>query len=277
MSTVLLVGCGYLGTRVAALLLRRGERVLATTRKPQRAEEFHRLGVEPVLFDVMKPVPLPRADGLVYAVGMDRTQGASMRDVYVGGLQGTIDELAGDPRFIYVSSTSVYGQTGGEWVDEDAPTEPRDEAGQVILTAEATLRYMLPGATILRSAGTYGTGRLIGVAGLRAGTPVKGDPNGWLNLIHIEDAAAAVVAALSRGPAGMTYNVADGHPVQRRDYYTHLAGLIGADPPTFAPTPDPVNRRIDARRMREQLGVVPRFADYRAGLADAYHGSHEHP
>jgi nucleoside-diphosphate-sugar epimerase len=277
MLTVLIVGCGYLGTRVAALLLRRGDRVLATTRKPERADAFRRLGIEPVLFDVLKPTPLPRADGLVYAVGMDRTQGVSMADIYVGGLQGTIDELAGDPRFIHVSSTSVYGQTGDEWVEEGAATEPRDEAGEVILTAESTLRYFLPGATILRSAGTYGPGRLIGAAGLRAGTPVKCNPASWLNLIHIEDAAAAVVAALSHGSAGMTYNIADGHPVRRRDYYTHLAALIGADPPTFAPSLDPVNRRIDARRMREQLGVVPRFADYRAGLADAYHGAHEHP
>ncbi|MGL4551697.1 MAG: SDR family oxidoreductase [Gemmataceae bacterium] len=273
MTTVLIVGCGYLGTRVAARLLARGDHVIATTRKPERADAFRRAGIDPFLFDVLSPTPLPAADAVIHAVGFDRTQGVPMRAVYVDGLRNVLARTDLGTRFVHVSSTSVYGQTGGEWVDEDAVTEPRDEAGRVVLEAERLVRDHRRTPVILRFAGTYGPGRQIGAVGLRAGKPVAGDPDKWLNLVHVEDGAAAVVAALSRGEGVL--NVADGSPVLRRDYYAHLAALIGAGPPTFAPTPDPANRRIDAARMSERLGVVPRFVDYRAGLADAYHEPHE--
>src|SRR4051794_14879290 len=130
MRHTLLVGCGYLGSRVADLLRHAGDAVLATTRKPERADELRRAGYQPVLLDVLRPAPLPRVDAVVYAVGMDRSAGASMRSVYVDGLANVLTALQGTPRLVYVSSTSIYGPISGE-VDERAEPVPADEAGRV--------------------------------------------------------------------------------------------------------------------------------------------------
>src|SRR4051794_12365321 len=170
MRHTLLVGCGYLGSRVADLLRRAGDTILATTRKPERADELRRAGYEPVLLDVLRPAPLPRVDAVVYAVGMDRSAGVSMRAVYVDGLANVLATLQGMPRFVYVSSTSIYGPISGE-VDERTTPMPTDDAGQVILDAEATLRRHRPDAVVLRFAGIYGPGRLIRAAALRSGEP----------------------------------------------------------------------------------------------------------
>ncbi|MFQ3593224.1 MAG: SDR family oxidoreductase [Gemmataceae bacterium] len=264
MATVLIVGCGYLGTRIVPLLQERGDRVLATTRKPERAELFRVRGIEPVLYDVLQGGPLPVADAVIHAVGLDRNQGASMHDVYVEGLARVLNATHAAPRFVHISSTSVYGQSDGAWLSEDAPTQPNDASGQIVLQAEQLLLRERPDAVVLRFAGIYGPGRRIGEAGLRAGKAVAADPDKWLNLIHVEDGADAVVAALDRGQG--IYHIADGQPVLRRDYFDYLASLIGVAPTTFEPAGEATNRRIDARRMREELGVIPRYGNYRVGL-----------
>jgi len=275
MSDRLVLGCGYLGRRVAARWQALGQRVFATTRKPERAEELRSLGITPALCDVLVPASLralPPVAALGYAVGIDRGAGRSLREVYVEGLANVLDVVAAWPRlprFVYVSSTSVYGQTDGSEVDESAPTEPLEEAGRVTLEAEQLLRRRLPEAIVLRFAGIYGPGRLIRAQVLRAGEPIVADGEKWLNLIHVEDGAESVIAAVERGEVGTTYNVSDDRPVRRRDFYGRLAELLGAAPPRFeAPTPgEAANRRLVNRRMREGLGVVPRYPSYEEGLA----------
>ena len=91
--------------------------------------------------------------------------------------------------WLHVSSTSVYGQEDGSWVDEDAPCQPTDTNGEIVLEAEQTLRRQRPDASILRFAGIYGPGRLMRTASLLAGEPMRGDPDRWLNLIHRDDGA----------------------------------------------------------------------------------------
>lgn len=274
MSDTLVIGCGYLGRRVAALRRAAGRRIFATTRSPLRAEEFQRLGLQPVLCDVNDPDSLralPAAQEVVCAVGFDRAAGADMRTVFVDGLANVLDALEGQGRFVHVSSTGVYAQRDGEAVDETAATEPASESGRVVLEAERLLRERRPGAVVLRFAGIYGPGRLIREKDVRAGEALSGDPEQWLNLIHVEDGAAAVAAALERGRPGTVCNVCDDRPVRRRDFYARMAQLLGAPPPWF-PSPvegaaaDRVNRRIVNRRMREELGVAPRYPSYAEGL-----------
>ena len=101
---------------------------------------------------------------------------------------------------------------------------------------------------------------------------MSGDPEQWLNLIHVEDGAAAVAAALERGKPGSVYNVCDDQPVRRRDFYMRMAEVLRAPAPWFPPpvdghAADRVNRRIVNRRMREELGVAPRYPSYAEGLA----------
>ena len=118
-----------------------------------------------------------------------------MREVYVDGLQNVLDRLpASVRRFVYASSTGVYGQTGGEWVDEESPTEPQHESGRVVLEAEGRVRAWADrrgaSAVILRFAGLYGPGRIVRRTMLERAEPIPGDPEKFLNLVHIDDAAA---------------------------------------------------------------------------------------
>jgi nucleoside-diphosphate-sugar epimerase len=265
----LIFGCGYLGRRVAAHWLATGHRVAALTRK--NADTLQRVGILPIVGDVLDRDSLralPVASTVLYAVGMDRSAGKSMRDVYVNGLAHVLDTLPACARFIYVSSTSVYGQSSGEWVNESSETEPTEESGKVVREAEQLLRAKLPNAIILRFAGLYGPDRLLRKQPLLNAEPLVGDAEKWLNLVHVADGVTAVAAAETHATPGATYNIADGTPVTRRDFYTRLAELLNAPPAAFTQRAEPgaPNRRIDSQKAREALAWKPQFVSYRDGL-----------
>jgi nucleoside-diphosphate-sugar epimerase len=269
MHSSLIVGCGYLGSRVAELWLKQGRTVFATTRG--RADELRGRGIEPVVCDILNPETLshlPEVSTVAYCVGLDRSSGATMRQVYVEGLANVLKALPASCRLIYVSSTSVYGQTDGSDVNEASPTEPRDESGRIVLEAEQLLQAERPDAIILRFAGIYGPGRLLRrKASLESREPIAADPAAWLNLIHVEDGAAAAAAAEVRARAGGIYNVSDGKPVRRSDFYRELARLLDAPPPTFSTAQDKANRRIDSRKMRKEFELTLRYPSFVEGLA----------
>lgn len=274
----LVIGCGYLGERVAQRWLAEGSVVHCVTRSLDRARHLESLGFEPFVGDVTRPdtlAALPAADTVLHAVGYQPGSGVSRRAVYVDGLRAVLDRLdAHSSRIVLASSTGVYGESGGAWVDEETPCRPAREAGQVLLAAEETLRGHRRGsaAIVLRFAGLYGPGRIPKLADLKAGRPIAVSSHGMLNLIHIDDAAAAVVAAAQAPPR--TYVIADGHPVLRREFYRHVAELLRAAEPRFVePSPDEAARqrgggdkRVSNRRMIEELGVILQYPTYRAGL-----------
>ena len=277
----LIIGCGYLGRRVAAEWLRQGSAVAALTRSPERAAELRDAGIVPLLGDVTRSNSLdalPAAGTILYAVGFDRTAGHARRAVSVDGLANVLHTLGPRAeRWIHVSSTSVYGQSAGEVVDEASPTEPAQENGQVCLEAEQLVRRLVPQSIILRLAGIYGPGRLLRrLHELSSETPIPGNPAAWLNLIHVDDATAAVVAANSRGPDGSTWLVCDERPIPRRDYYELLARLATAPPPVFATECGAcvehavdLNKRCSSRRIRSELGLVLRYPTIADGLPQA--------
>lgn len=271
----LLIGCGYLGERVAREWLRQGDEVWALTRSVSNAERFANLGLKPVIGDVLDPNSLrtlPAAESVLYAVGFDRTSGANKRAVYVEGLNNVLSEVrATCGRFLYVSSTSVYGQDAGEFVNEASPTTPSEENGCICCDAEAIVRQLKPDAIILRLAGIYGPGRLLArVEQLRRGERLTGNPEAWLNLIHVEDAVRAVLAAEVRGVPGETYLVCDDRPLPRREYYAALAQAVGTVSPQFE-VPDTnakkrLNKRCVNRRLRTELRVALQFPTVTDGL-----------
>jgi len=274
----LIVGCGYLGRRVAARWIEQEHRVFGTTRTVARAEELARLGIEPVVCDVMNPQTLralPVTESVLYCIGFDRRGGALMQAVYVDGLHNFLAVRNGGSTFIYVSSTGVYGHVDGGWVDETAPTAPLEESGRVVLEAEGLLRQQQ--CTILRFAGIYGPNRVIRRQAVEKGEPLIGDADKWLNLIHVDDGASAVLAAEASGQPAQVYNISDGNPVMRRDFYTRMAQLLAAPAPRFvqpepgapAPPHERANRRISNRRMREELKVQLRYPCYEEGLKAA--------
>ncbi len=272
-GTCLIFGCGYLGRPVAEQWLRQGRRVFALS----RGNSSLPMGVERIVGDVLQPdtlTSLPPVDTVLYAIGFDRKAGSSMRAVYVDGLANVLANLPKPQRFIYVSSSSVYGQTDGGWIDETAATEPAEESGRVVLEAEALLHAKMPNAMILRFSGIYGPDRLLRRQTIEKGEPIVGDADKWLNLIHRDDGVRAVLATEKRGTPGGMYNVCDDHPVRRRYFYTTLARVLGASPPVFVappgdqPTPphEKANRRINNLRMKRDLGVVLQYPNYDQGL-----------
>ena len=283
-ATTLIVGCGYLGTRVAALLVDRRERVIGTVRSPTRAAVLRTLGIEPVIADVLDPDSLrtlPPADRAFYCVGYDRASGAPLRAVTVEGLRNALGVLAGRvSRLVFASSTGVYGPSPSQHdeVDEDSPTLPVHASGRAALEAEDLLRESAARqdwpVVILRFAGLYGPGRVLRQASLERGEPIAGDPDRPLNLVHIADAAAVVVAALDRGQPGRIYLVSDDRPLPRRAYYTLAAELLAAPPPQFVPAEagssealrEASSKRVSNRRLRTELGVALAFPDAYAGL-----------
>jgi len=292
MMRKLIIGCGYLGLRVARAWLAEGHEVTALTRSPERAAELEKRGLRTVCGDVTEPaslVSLPACETLLYAVGLDRRSGHSQRTVYVDGLENVLRQMRGRfGQLIYISSTSVYGQSAGEWIDETSPTMPARENGCVCLDAERTVwKFFEPRADdsgtsdstgaakahVLRLSGIYGPGRLLSrVEGLRQGTPLGGNPQAFLNLIHVEDAVRAVLACEERGGASSTWLVSDNEPVVRQAYYARLAELVGAPPPRFAPEESALSdfgKRCSNRKLRDELQWTPRYPSYEAGLPAA--------
>ena len=285
--TTLIIGCGYLGERLGALLCQTGEHVIGTVRSPGHAAKIGALGIDPIIADVLEPDTLsrlPSAEGVFHCVGYDRAAGSSMRTVYVNGLQNVLNKLPGSVRrFVYASSTGVYGQTGGEWVDERSPARPVNESGKVCLEAEERVRAWTKAsdgsasAIVLRFAGLYGPGRVVRRAMLERGEPIPGDPDKFLNLIHIDDAAGAAVAALTVSEADPIYVIADDRPITRREYYSRIATLLGVAEPRFElPRPgsleasrDESNKRIANHRMKAQLIAELCYPDISTGLPAA--------
>jgi len=280
----LIFGCGYLGSRVAERWLAAGETVFAVTRSADRAQRLEQHGLRPIVADVVRPASLKEFQSLhgvntvLYAVGYDRSSGASMHQVYVDGLKAALDALRADVgRIVYISSTGVYGQTGGDWVDEYSECLPEREGGRACLAAEQVLAAhpLGPRAMILRLAGIYGPGRIPRKAELLAAQPIAAAEHGFLNLIHVEDAAGAVLAAAVGPSPPKTYVVSDGCPVERREYFAELARLLKAPAPHFVPPPagSPAagraasDKRVCSERAFRELGLALRYPSYRQGLA----------
>ncbi len=280
MADKLVVGCGYLGRRVAEAWLRDGHRVWVTTRNADRAKNLAESGLFPLLVDVTEPErfpPLPEVATVLFAVGFDRAAQKPQHAVYVEGLQHILSALpASVARFIYISSTGVYGQATGDRVDEDTPALPLRDGGRACLAAEQLLQASAFGARsmILRLAGIYGPLRVPRSESIRGGDAIDAPADGYLNLIHVDD-AVQIIQAVERLAPPRRYVVSDGQPCLRRDYYREIARLLDAPPPTFtAPTPDSPaaqraasDKRIDPRRLFADIGVSLRYPSYREGLA----------
>ena len=282
MRSTLIIGCGFLGQRVGKQLHDRGETVFGTTRKLDRQGELAAAGIEPIVADVLDPsslVALPNVDRILYCVGFDRTRNIPMRTVYVDGLRNVLTEVGrrtevSPPRLVYASSTGVYARDDGGWVDEDYPAEPRHESGKVCLEAEGVARSSGLPLCILRFSGLYGSGRIMRMATLAKGEPVIGNPDKWLNVIHIDDAATAAVAALDQVDSDPIYVISDDRPVLRSEFYTLAARCLSAPPPSFI-LPEPgspeakreeSNKRASNKRMKERLHVALKYPDITTGL-----------
>jgi nucleoside-diphosphate-sugar epimerase len=275
--------------------MNQGRMVMGVTRSEEHSLELAKAGLFTIGADVTNPETLgclkslaafsqdQKIDTVLFAVGHDRTSGQSIHKVYADGIKNVLAALSADTgRFIYISTTGVYGDAKGQWVDEDTPPDPQRDGGRASLAAEQALAEspFAERGIVVRLAGIYGPGRIPFLDKLLAGEPIPAVSAGHLNLIHVDDAAAAVVAAAQATDVQLNrkrcvYCVSDGHPVERGEYYREVARLIGAPPPKLV-TPDlnspraaraEADRRVKNTRMLTELGVQLAFPDYRAGLA----------
>ncbi|WP_442484309.1 SDR family oxidoreductase [Aeoliella sp. SH292] len=283
-QSLLLFGCGYLGERVAKISSEQGDTVHAVTRSNANADEFRTRGWQPIVADVTDPASLtnlPTVDTVLIAVGYDRNSGKSIDKVYVDGVKNILAALPDDiGRLIYISTTGVYGNADGEWIDEDTPPCPTRPGGIASLAAEQLIResQFADRAILLRLAGIYGPHRLPYLAQLKAGEPIEAPQEGYLNLIHVYDGARIVVALAAparqvRGP--VTYCVSDGHPVVRGEYYREVARQLGTPEPTFTEPEEgspraaraAADKRVSNRRLMADLPIELSCEDYKQGIA----------
>ena len=278
----LIIGCGYLGQRIANRWVATGDIVYAVTRKEERASELASSGMRPIIADVTQPQSLqnlPETDTVLLAVGMDRSRYSDIREVYVDGLQNVLAKLSPTTsHLIYISSTGVYGDFGGAWIDETAPAIPTREGGKACLEAEqmiATSRFG-NASTVLRFAGIYGPDRVPTKALIESNQWKKLSANGYLNLIHVDDGARIIEAVAAQSPSGQLYLVSDGHPPLRREYYEYIARHFGvAEIPweEVESTPENSrsanNKRICNNKLIERYDINFEHPNFRSGLAQS--------
>ncbi|MEI8376470.1 MAG: SDR family oxidoreductase [Planctomycetota bacterium] len=278
----LIVGCGYLGLRVARCWIAAGHTVAGLVRSEASAESLAHEAIRPIVADVTQPSTLrdlPVTDTLLYAVGYDPASGTSRLAVHADGLLAVLDAVSPQVRrVILISSTGVYAEQGGGWVDESSPCQPSRASGRALLAAEQALAAHRFGdrGIVLRLAGIYGPGRLPRRTELAAGESLPIAAGEHVNLIHVEDAAAAVLATEAHAQPPRTYVISDGHPVERREYFAELARQFGLPQPSFRdPLPGEAlgrrggDKRVSNARMLAELQVELAYPTYREGLAAA--------
>ncbi len=249
----LIVGCGFVGKRLARELVERGEEVTAVTRSGVSLE-----GVESFEADVTDDAPeLPEADRVFYLVSAGGRDTDAYRKAYVEGLRNTVNALE-DTSLVYSSSTGVYETDDGSWVDEETEIDATKERTHVLLEAEELARDS--GGTVVRFGGLYGEGR-IGTNRYLDGATVKA---GYLNLIRGEDAATALLAADESDED--LYVAVDNEPVHRHDLARWMAEKTGREVGNLVEETRTPNKRCSNKRLRS-TGWTPEYPTYREGYA----------
>ena len=231
---MLIAGCGYVGTALGQELSRRGHEVFGLRRRPQGLPP----GIRGVAADLEEPgslEALPRGiEALVYSASAAGFSDAAYRAAYVDGLRNLLDTILRRSeilrRAVFTSSTAVYGQAAGEWVDEDSPAEPAGFSGACLLEGEALLRHGPFPGTVLRLGGIYGPGRTRLVESVRDGSAVCREGL-YTNRIHRDDAAGAIAHLLALEEAEPVYLGVDEEPAEECAVLRWIAEQIGAPPP----------------------------------------------
>jgi nucleoside-diphosphate-sugar epimerase len=211
-----------------------------------------------------------RFDAVIHCASSGGGDAAVYREVFLQGVR-LMNRQQPQARRLFVSSTSVYGQTGGEWVDEQSVADPSSATSRVLREAEEEAVHA--GAIVVRPAGIYGPGRAALFEKFKRGDAViEGDGTRWLNQIHQLDLVAALSHLLDVGLPGETYNAADNEPVTLHDYYAWCSQALHLPMPPYGPVNPQRKRGLTNKRVRnDKLRATawhPRFPTFREGLAD---------
>lgn len=280
---VLIVGCGYVGCSVGAELVRLGHQVYGLRRSPEAHAALKSAGIEPLTVDVTDSVQLgtltPDYDWVVNVVSSSKGGVFDYQRVYRDGTKNLIEWLKGGTikRFVYTSSTGVYGQTDGSLVKESSPTEPLVETSKVLVETEnlllAAARDSKFPAVILRVAGIYGPDRgHYFKQYLKNEAKISGRGDRILNMIHLDDLAAIVIQALKNGRVGEVYNAVDDEPVMQIHFFRWLSETLGKWMPPAQPENideerkrGATSKKVSNRKLKMELGYQFRFPTFRQG------------
>jgi nucleoside-diphosphate-sugar epimerase len=269
MRRVLIAGCGYVGQAAADLFDRAGWEVEGWTRSARAAADLagKPYRVEAVDMSDWPQVAARKGDfAAVIHCASTRGGGADLyRQVYLNGVRHLLARFKAST-ILFVSSTSVYAQTGGEWVTEESATEPQHETGKILRDAEQSV--LDHAGIVARLAGVYGPGRSYLLKKFLAGEAVLDPKNDrFVNQVHRDDAAAALFLLLDRpAPGGGIFNVVDDQPILQSQCYRWLAAKLKRDvPPAGTASPNRKrgisNKRISNARLRA-LGWTLRYPTF---------------
>ena len=275
-ESVWIVGCGDLGLRVAKRLQQEGLEPTGVVRSRQSLERLEAAGVRALQCD-LDTQSAPLKGTVIWLAPPPREGSTEPR------LARCLHAGSAIRRLLYLSTSGVYGDCGGEWIDESAPIAPKSARAQRRADAEhqlAAWRSATGGDyVVIRVPGIYGPGRLP-EARLRDGTPViAADAAPYTNRIHVDDLAAATLCVLRRGETGQAYNVADGNPTTMTDYFLRCAALLGLPAPPQLPPEEArthmsaamwsfmeESKRLRVDRLRDALGFQWQYPDLASAL-----------
>jgi nucleoside-diphosphate-sugar epimerase len=272
-SRTLIVGCGFVGRQLARELLAAGGSVWGLARTPTELP----LGATAIACDITAMANvgdrLPRGlTHVVFAASAGGSSDEQYRSVYVQGTNNVLSTLdrSNLRHMLFVSSTVVYAQEDGEWIDEHAPTHPTQFAGVRMLEAESTVAAAFASTTILRCAGIYGPGRTRLIDSVRQGIATY-DPSvpRFTNRIHRDDVAGTLLHIMRHRNPAPVYVGVDEYPAPEREVYEFLAARLGVAGPTPRTTTresarSSSNKRCSSALLREH-GYRFRFPSFREG------------
>lgn len=266
MANILIVGCGDVGSRLALLLANDGHNVYGVRRSAHILPNVTMLQA-----DISQPFSLPISD-LDYAyiiLSPDASNQAAYEKTFIDGVNHIRHSLESFnlKHVFFVSSTSVYGEEHGEWVDEDTPTHPKGFNGQVLCAAEALVQqYWL--SSVVRFGGIYGEGRLRLMRWVESGKPVN--VGQWTNRIHVADAAALLAFLLTQHLQGRElqscYVGVDDYPCLQDEVLDWLAQELDLPPVPKLAGQGGANRRIANGRVKS-LGFCFSYPSFREGYS----------
>jgi nucleoside-diphosphate-sugar epimerase len=280
MSNILIAGCGDVGIALGLKLAADGHRVYALRRNlgalPSALE-----GIAADLTDSATLRSLPHADVVYYTAAADGRDEAAYERAYVSGVRNLLQSMKGQGpstrRFVFVSSTGVYGQDSGEWVDESSPAEPERFSGLKLLEGERlSLEGTIP-ATVVRFGGIYGPGRERLLRQVREGASCVDDPPRYTNRIHRDDCAGVLRHLYRLDSPAPVYIGVDCDPAAQCTVIEWLARRMNAPAPRRESAPVPGGR---GKRCRNDLlldsgyrFLYPTFREGYARLVDALEAS----
>ncbi|AGA90155.1 nucleoside-diphosphate-sugar epimerase [Thioflavicoccus mobilis 8321] len=283
---LLILGCGYLGRRLARHYMDLGVTVLGVVASESSRRTLLDEGIPAIAVDLASAdlAVLPLTGRAVFHLAPPPGQG--VEDWVTRRLAAAFARQGHPRRLVYISTSGVYGDCGGAWVDETWPVRPSADRARRRWDAEQALRQWrrASGAAlvVLRVAGIYGPGRLP-LERIRQGLPlVRESQAPFSNRIHVDDLAQACVAAMERGSDGEIYNVCDDYPSTMTDYFFQIADAAGLPRPPVIPISEMEgqlspgmrsymreSRRLSNRKLRDELGVTLTYPALKDGLPGA--------